>query len=244
MSTRMPNFWSYSRWSKFIKCKFYYACSSVIKGSDRKPLYPQPPSWPLEHGITVHLKGEQYLRGNITGIPKEYKDFSVELRALKRMGARPEVPMTVDSNWQPCEATDWGRAWLRAKSDAEVIEEEEGLLHSIDFKTGRKYDSHEEQGEVCAVTAFAIYPQVQDVNAEFWYLDHDDAASFDYSRKRDYEKLRKKWTANAKKMLGVRSVEQLKPEPSEDACKYCPFRTDKVLANGNAGPCDAWRKVL
>lgn len=246
MSTRMPNFWSYSRWTKYEKCHFYYACAHIYKGSDRKALYPQPPSYPLEKGIEVHLKGEQFLRGNITGVPKEYKDFASEMRSLRRMMAKPEVDMCVDSNWHPCSPTDWARAWLRAKSDAEVIEElsEAVMLHSIDFKTGRQYASHEEQAEVCAVAGFATYPHVTDVNSEMWYLDHDDTASFSYTRKKHFEKLRKKWTANARKMLSVRKVEDLKPQPSEDACKYCPFRSDKLLANGQKGPCDGWRRVL
>jgi hypothetical protein len=244
---RMPTFWSYSRWSKYAKCKFFYACSSILKRYDKNTrkqvlIYPQPPSWPLEHGIEVHLKGEQYLRGNIAGVPKDFKDFHVEMRALKRMMAKPEVSLTVDRNWVPCEATDWDRAWLRAKADAEVIEDDV-LLHSVDFKTGRESDSHEEQAEVCAVAEFAIYPAVKKVNSEFWYLDHGTTGTFEFDRKKHFEKLKKKWTANARKMLSVRSVDDLKPEPSEYACKWCPFRSDKVLANGQPGPCDAWRRV-
>lgn len=244
MSQRMPTFWSYSRWFKFNACMFYYACAHILKGKDRKPLYPEPPSYPLEKGIEVHLKGEQFLRGNIAGVPKEYRHFASEMRTLKRMMAKPEVPMTVDRNWSPCEPTDWARAWLRAKSDAEVLEEEDTLLNSIDFKTGKKKDEHEDQAEICAALGFATYPSVQLVNSEFWYLDHNDTANFEYKRKRDFEKLKKKWNARAREMLSVRRVEDLKPEPSESACKWCPFRSDKLLDNGQPGPCSAWRKVL
>ena len=235
-SYRFPIFWSFSRWEIFNKCKARYEFQHLQK-------LPQPPSVHLERGIDVHNQGEAYLDGTLTRLPVAYREFADEMRAIKKLGATAEGNYAFTKSWTPCEPTDWTHAWLRVKIDAEVLAKTSNplwtALTQIDFKTGRPYPITKEQSELYAVTGFLRYPDVGTIETEFWYLDSGEVVPYVYSRP-EYSALKKKWAARGRDFIATR---QFPPTTNAYNCKYCPFRDDKKLGNGEPGPCAAWRKA-
>lgn len=228
---KWPTFWSFSRWEVFDKCRARYEYQHLQK-------LPQPPSIHLERGIDVHEKGEAYLDGSIKRLPVAYNQFGDEMRAIKKLGATAEGNYGFTKSWSPCSPTDWNNCYLRVKIDAEVAQEKE--LTQIDFKTGKPWPkATEKQSELYAVTGFLRYPDVDTITVEFWYLDSGEVVPYVYTRKQ-YPALKKKWAARGREMLAAR---QFPPTNNGYNCKYCPFRSDATLGNGQPGPCEAWKKA-
>lgn len=235
---KFPSFWSFSRWNVKRKCDARYELQYLQK-------LPQPPSIHLERGIDVHEKGQYYLEDTIRRLPVAYKEFGSEMRAIKKLGATAEGNYAFTKSWNSCEPTDWNNAWLRVKIDAEVFHPRKrpaghlATLTQIDFKTGRAYPDTADQSELYAVTGFLRHPKVNTIDTEFWYLDSGEVVNYIYSRD-EYPELKKKWQARGQELLAAR---QFPPTKSAYICKYCPFRSDKKLGNGQPGPCEAWKKA-
>lgn len=227
---RWPQFWSYSRWNVFNKCRARYMFQCLLK-------LPQPKSIPMERGQKIHTKGENYLDGIIKNVPKEYRLFADELKAIKKLGADAEGSFAFTKTWAPTSATDWARCWLRIKIDALVRQVKESTI--IDFKTGKPYKDTKDQSELYAVGEFQTAPMVDTIDAEFWYLDSGEVVDYHYTRV-EFKKLKSLWAARGRDMLATR---QFPPTTNEYECTYCPFRSDKKLADGKPGPCDGWKKA-
>jgi len=210
--------WSYSRYSNYIKCPFKLKCSAILK-------IKEPSNYAMDRGTAIHSKGEQYLLGGIRGIPKEYNLFGTALKAIKLLGAVPEVDLAVDRKWSPSAGDAWDSVWCRAKVDADVSAE--GVATLIDYKTGRVYPTHEEQGELYSVCKFAHAPDIKHIDVEFWYLDSGEVGKFAYERK-DFEKLKRNWVDKTKKML---SDTKFLPTPGT-ACNRCYYSSKH-----GSGPC-------
>lgn len=212
--------WSYSRWSTYTKCPFKLKCSALLR-------IKEPSGKAAERGDWIHKKGEQFLLGNIRGVPPEYKLFDKELRAIKNLGASSEADLTTTKNFgSPTRGDDWDGAWCRAKGDA-LVKPEASTLSIIDFKTGKMYDSHEDQGELYVVCGLVHEPEVEEVDVEFWYLDSGEVSVKMYTREGDFERLKDKWMERAEPMLKDTRFE---PTPS-DECNRCYYSKRKN------GPC-------
>lgn len=223
---KAPQFWSYTRLQDYRKCPLQYRLKNIDK-------LPQPPSRALEKGIEWHKKAEHFLKGHIRGMPKELKSFGDEFKMLKKLGAAAEESWATDRNWKPCAGDDFNRAWVRFKADSSLYVPEEKELTVIDFKTGKMYSSHDDQGELGAVIGSAHHQDAKTIDVEFWYLESGDTKTFTFPLK-GIPKLKKKFETEVGKMLRDRTF---KATPSDDACRFCPYRSDK------GGPCDAWKKA-
>lgn len=230
-SYQFPNYWSYTRWEVFEKCPQRYEYQFLQK-------LPQPPAPALERGIRVHEEGEEYLDNIRKRVPVAYNQFSDELKAIKKLGASAEGSYAFTKSWQPSSPTDWANTWLRIKIDAEVESDDEVTL--IDFKTGKPWPkATEAQSELYAVGAFLKFPGVDTITVEFWYLDSGEVVPYVYTRKQ-FAAAKKKWAARGRAVIAAR---QFPPTHNGYNCKYCPFRSDAKLGNGQPGPCEAWKKA-
>ena len=217
---KYPDTWSHSRQGVHAKCPFRYKLQYIDK-------LPQPPNRHAERGNDIHAKGEHYLLGDIRGIPREYGGHAEELRGLKRLCAVPEQMWSVGCAWKTCGWKDYGVTWLRAKCDVHLYFEEERSLSIIDFKTGQVYPTHKGQGELYSVMGLSYYPELLEVNVEFWYLDKGTIANYDYDVK-TVKKLKNIWHKRGVNMLKDR---KFLATPSDDSCKWCPYHPKK------GGPC-------
>lgn len=229
--------WSLSAMKQFYKCPAQYAYQRFDK-------LETPPVPALEKGKKVHALGEAYIKGDITGVPKEYKDFETELKTLKKLGFTAEEKWAVTKSWEACEWTDWNNNWCLGMTDVHNFDKRTKHLDIIDFKTGRIYPDHVDGAEVYSALGTAYYPALKTVSVEFWYLDQGPsnvgASPFEYQRD-DVEALKEKWERKAHRMLAAKKFD---PKPSIFGCKFCNFRSDEALADGSMGPCEEWKRVL
>ena len=212
--------WSNSKYGTWEKCPAAYKYARIDK-------IPQPPSPHADRGVFIHSKGEQFLKGNIRGVPPEFKKFSDELRAMKKYKAIPEQKWAFSKGWKPCDWENHSIIWLRGITDAHLYDEEERELVIVDFKTGRHYPSHKGQGELYSVMGLAMYPDLLSCTIEFWYLDSGDFLTWTYDLAH-VKRLKTKWTRRASLMLAEK---KFAPTPSENSCKWCSFKASK------GGPC-------
>ena len=204
--------WSYSALSLYEKCPLAYYNSKILKmGKKTSPA--------AERGIAIHAKGENYLLGNIPNVPKEFKAFNSELRNLKKNDAGAETKYCLLNDWTITNWDDWKNGWIRMVLDAEVLISNEELL-IIDFKTGRQYDSHEDQANLYATAMLQLYPQFKTVHTEFWYLDSGDVAEWTFKSSIS-DDLRGYWNNRVAPLF---AETEWNATPSCDACKWCDFK--------------------
>jgi hypothetical protein len=96
----------------------------------------------------------------------------------------------------------------------------------IDFKTGKKWPTNEEQMDLFATAAFMRYPFLETVTTRLWYLDSGDEVIREYHVD-DADRMRQEWDERAKPLL---TATEFLPRPN-DKCRWCHFRKD------NGGPC-------
>ena len=225
-----PKFWSYSRWSVVAKCRARYMYQFLLK-------LPQPESPPMIRGGKIHKLGESYLDGTTKNVPSAYRLFSGELKAIRKLNADPESTFAFTKTWNKTSPTDWVRCWLRIKIDAFVGGKNDATI--IDFKTGKPYKDTVDQSELYAVGAFQSFDELETIDAEFWYLDSGEVVDYHYART-EFKALKRKWATRGREMLAAR---QFPTTTNAYDCTYCPFRSDKKMGNGKAGPCEGWKKA-
>lgn len=226
--------WSYSRYADYKQCPLMFKLKHIDK---IKP----PGSAAMDRGTEIHKLGENFLKGVVTGkkaspnkVPEEYAHFKNQMIQLRDLNPRVELQLGFTKQWTP--ATRSGRdplgwfakdTWLRIVCDVDVRYEDH-TADIIDFKTGKKWDTNEEQVELFSTAPFMEDPKITAVTTRLWYLDQptDNEVIREYTRK-DYEAIKKDWT---KKVQPMFNDKRWAPKPN-DKCRWCHFRKD------NGGPC-------
>ena len=204
----------------FKKCPFRWK-AQYIDG------YRPPSNKYADRGTDLHGELESFFRGfgqYPYGLPAlaPWRRFMEALTVYK---PHPEVEMAVDATWSPVPFDD-DTAYFRGKADLKHDNMEASVLWLYDWKSGKIYDDHEQQGEdyVCLSGEYENYI------VSFVYLDQPlTVVPFKYShsqrtmmiakRKEDIERLR--------------NETEFKPTPSNYVCKWCP------LSWRNGGTCNA-----
>ncbi len=224
--------WSYSRYSVYESCPFKAKCKFVDK-------IKEPPSYPMQRGLETHAKAENLVKGNIKGTPKELAKFRAEFHTVSliykrhlydsKTGAFTEIDLAValdrKGKWIPSRYDDWNNVWCRSYGDLLVVDDR--IATYVDYKTGRAYPSHMDQGELSAINTMIHFPAVNIVDTEFWYLDSGEVDGDTYHRK-NLRKLQLKWLKKVKSMLTDTKFEAT---PNQ-WCSRCFF------SKTNDGPCE------
>jgi PD-(D/E)XK nuclease superfamily len=220
--------WSYSRYADYKQCPLMFK----LKHIDRiKP----PGSAAMDRGSDIHKLGENYLKAPKAGkVPPEYRYFADEMKQLHGLKPRVELQLGFSERWEP--ATRNGNdpygwfakdTWLRIVCDVDV-RYEDFTADIIDFKTGKKYDTNEEQVELFSAAPFMEDPKITHVTTRLWYLDQpkDNEVVREYTHK-DFLAIKKDWTKRVQPMFNDK---RFAPKPNRN-CGWCHFRKD------NGGPC-------
>lgn len=220
--------WSYSRWNDYKQCPFRFKLKYINKMQTAG-------SPAMGRGNLVHKKAEDYILKTGTfakgkKLPDEFQHFKAELEHLRGIGAMAEMPWGFRRDWSWTGQPNWfGReVWFRMKADAAVTyEDKTGLVG--DWKTGRKYPDHEEQGRIFGAVSLMRFPEWTEVDVRFWYTDQkpgENEEQWTYTAK-DGELIRKEWE---KKVQPMFNDKRFAPTPN-DKCKWCDFSKAK------GGPC-------
>lgn len=199
---------SYSGISLYKKCPKQFE-SAYVNGV-RQEAGPA-----AQRGTKLHEALELFFMG-ATPYPKDDKVLSPWRRFMEVITLEeptPEAKLAVFSDWQPASFDD-PSAELRGAAD--LLSRRDDTLIIRDWKSGRRYDTHKDQGEYYVAMAEGADRYV----VEFVYLDSPiEVDAFTYCAA-EREDLR---GAIEETIKLVRGDEEYLPTPSEDACRYCPL---------------------
>lgn len=236
---KLPDAWSYSRLADYETCPARFAYKYIIK-------IPEAENENFIRGNKVHKIAEQYVQreGPYAGaqwdavVPQEIASFGGLFQLIRgdSTGVFTEQQWAFAADWS---VTGWFAkppakpAWVRNIIDL-GINHGDGHITLIDHKTGKKYDTNQEQVEQFGMSALLRFPDVQTVETRLWYLDSGEEVKSGTGRKdlpfitRDMlPSLKAKWKARVEPMFNDR---QFAPRRNSK-CKWCPF------SSAAGGPC-------
>jgi hypothetical protein len=214
--------WSYSRWGTYKQCPL----KAKLKFIDKLQ---EPGSPAMDRGTAIHLLAELFVTSKkLTPLPIELKHYEDELRLARRSQHFVEQEWGFTREWEPCTWDD-ERVWLKAKADLGFwpVKSDRSILRLVDHKTGKRRDEHEYQLGLYALLAFLMFPEVQTVETEVWYLDQGKPSLNRTYRREQTGYLQILWENEVRPFF---SDEMWAPRPSY-LCRWCHFRKD------NGGPC-------
>lgn len=202
--------WSYSRYGTYEQCAFKAKMLYIEK-------FKEPSSLALDKGVAVHAEIERYLKLKDEPLPQCAIKLCADYEELKAKKPYVELEVCFNKDWQP---VDWFAkdAWVRIKIDALVKDSDYCLI--IDHKTGRVRDSYEPQLELYALTGLLMFPNVNVVDTELWFVDAGRKLEGQRYTRDDLEMLKARWTDRVTPML---TDTIFNPTPNQ-YCGYCHFR--------------------
>jgi hypothetical protein len=216
----IPGFkaWSYSRLQDYEKCPAF----AKYKHLDKIDEGPKGPA--LLRGGEIHKDAENYLKGEVRGLPETLRYFKDEFSDLKKKKAVAEGQWSFDVGMNPVE---WfsKQSWVRMIVDACTKNTKSARI--IDFKTGKLWPHHEDQLSLYALGGFSAFGGLKKIEAELWYLDHGEMKSSEYEVD-EVPALLKYWQKRSKPMM---EDYKYPATPSRESCKWCNFKASK------GGPC-------
>jgi CRISPR/Cas system-associated exonuclease Cas4 (RecB family) len=157
-------------------------------------------------------------------MPKELKLFAEAFEKLREDWLTEKVH--VEQDW--AFDKDWAIApwvgdntWGRYKIDAFFKEDSFGKV--IDFKTGKYWSNQTGYRDQCSLYAcgvFTRFPELQNVETELWYLDHQKITRHAFTRE-EIEEVQVDFTKRATKMC---TDLEYKATPSDDSCRWCAYK--------------------
>lgn len=182
-----------------------------------------------DRGARIHEAAELYIKGGVELIP-ELKGRAAKLDELRNLYQSGKVSLegewAFDEHWN---SVAWysEETWCRVKLDA-FVHVTPHHARVIDYKTGRYYGNeikHTEQGQLYQLAAFLKYPDLESVDVEFWYTDHDpEHDTFAHYTREEGTRYFDKFN---KRGVQLTSCATFPPNPNIYTCKWCPY-------NGNA----------
>ena len=159
-----PAPFTYSSLETFINCPKQFYHKYVLKDVKDEPGEAQI------YGTTVHAHFENYV--NSVGEYKLPNDLLSHKPRLDQMLSRPgefmcEQKVAFDKTLKNCDYHDPNRLW-RGNIDFRLVNREEGFAHLVDYKTGKQRIKWP-QLALYAIQTFAEYPEVNIVNAQFYW---------------------------------------------------------------------------
>lgn len=169
-----PAPWSPSSLDDFCTCPYAYYRKRIVK--DVK----EPPSEALTYGNEVHKHFENRLNDD-TPLP----DFlEAHEPYVQKVLDRPGVTMAEQSvgltkTLRPCGFWD-KEIWFRAKVDVRTVSDDRAWI--IDWKTGKPHQKFK-QLAAYALHTFVLYPNVDIIQAEYYWTQTTDTTKKVWARK-------------------------------------------------------------
>lgn len=163
-----PKPWSYSALDTHENCPKMYEEKYILKN-----LPPEEKSAEQLWGTFVHENFDARMSTKGFELPI---DLQIHEPYFKGLEERPGVlfcEQKVALGRNPfgiCSGTDWNRVWWRGVIDLTIVDREEGRATIVDYKTGKKFDKWD-QLAMNAVWTFLAYPDVNLVNAQFYWVN-------------------------------------------------------------------------
>ena len=221
--------WSFSRLSLYESCPHRAKLQYIDKIEELpRELQPGQTEFANDRGSRVHEAAELYIKGKTDEFAAELTHFKQELEFLREFKAlHPDKVTTeemwcLDSEWSKVANDDFDNIWLRVIADCFVwLSDTEVCV--VDFKTGKRYGNelkHGQQMTLYAVATAMLYPEVETIHTELWYLDLNEMASQTY-RAHQAMSFMRNWNDRA---MVLTSDETFEARPSKSSCMFCPYK--------------------
>lgn len=213
--------WSYSRYSDYKRCPFLFAHKHLLGMKDPNP----GPA--MLRGRTIHKLAETYLIApRRPKLPPELRNFADEFAHLRHLNPTVEQQWGFTKDWRP---TGWfgEDTFARVVLDVAVLYDDDTAL-VIDHKTGRKYETNEDQMQLFGLATFKKFPNLVEVSTRLWYLDQDEDNEVERIYKAsEMPAIERDWNRAIRPMFNDR---KFPPRPN-DKCRWC------FLSKAKGGPC-------
>lgn len=221
--------WSFSRLALYESCPHRAKLQYIDKIEELpRELLPGQTEFANDRGSRIHEAAESYVRGKTDELVEELLHFKPELEFLRQLRAEqpsrvvPEEMWCISEDWQRVANDDWNNIWLRVIVDNLVwLTADEVVV--IDLKTGKRYGNelkHNQQMQLYALTVAMLYPQVETIHTELWYLDLNELAHKEYTSQQALRTLQN-FTARANMLT---TDVEFEVKPSKSSCMFCPFK--------------------
>ena len=206
--------WSYSALKTFESCAYRTYISKVKRVQENFG-----PA--AERGTRIHDQAEQFVRSELAELPEALRKFSQNFEELKQLFADGKVE--TEGEWgftQKWEPTGWisPDTWARIKLDA-LVHESETSARVIDYKQMGNEIAHSQQALIYAIGTFFMYPDLEILNTEMWYLDHGTTMEQTYTRDEAMIFMPKLH----ERAVAMTTATKFPPNPSNYNCRWCSF---------------------
>ena len=157
--------WSWSAIKVWMDCPKRYWYTKVDKSVK------DPPSKSMADGDEIHKSIQFYLQHG-KPLVERVQFLQPVLDALRSKSGTliAERSVTLRRDMRETTWDDWTNAWVRCKLDVVLLSNDGKKAAVIDWKTG-KIKQDERQLQLCALVLFALYPGLEQVQAQYYWLD-------------------------------------------------------------------------
>lgn len=222
--------WSFSSLTKFEQCPYAIQLAK-IEG------FKEPAGPAADRGSQLHAMLEAYVQGESDDLPPKMRasptmvTYVNALRDAYNAGlVEVEQEWTFDWEWNPCEPKT-PDVWSVFKCDV-VLHESDTSLTICDWKSGRIFGNelkHGTQGMFYSIAALSRYPQLEYVEAEFAYIDHNEIITRCTMTRKELGTFLPRLTERAKRMT---NATHFPANPSKHNCKWCRYRDEVRREDG------------
>ena len=206
----------------FSKLDTYWTCPQKFEAQFIKKLkYMNQGGAAMDRGSKIHADIESWLNGWAQELPVEAQlHFLTRFTDLKACDFKAESAWGFNKDWS--KRSDWfgKECWLRVKLDAHYTAGAYGVV--IDFKTGKYRVPSVEQVELYALSAFCVYPELEEIDAEFWFIDTGEVYKKTFTNS-EVPALKKKYEDYVKPLY---ADDTWSPRPSNE-CRWCAHSKTK-----------------
>jgi len=209
--------WSYSKLSTYERCpamkKYRYDLKVEVSRVDS----PQ-----AQRGTALHEDLERNLGKTVYEVPEWMRPHMPHLE--KYQSGKKELVVRLTEDWKPVVEDHW----LICIIDLNHIEDDK-YATVIDYKSGKRYETHQEQIELYNLSVLAQNPEVERVEGKCYYLDEPPGGWGPpvFTFREQFEAVRKRWEDRVAMMD---CDTEGAPRPGY-YCRWCDYRKE------NGGPC-------
>ena len=231
---------SFSRAEAFEKCPYFFKLRHIDKIPDPRP--EDIGESPLDRGSRLHDLAERYVDGRLRKFPEELVLWKERLDKIKKLHQRGivvlEERLAFDELWNPVAYDDWANALYRMVADVRILPNDEQII-IIDYKSGRKDGNevkHHSQAMEYATGYALLYPTLQEFTTQLYYFDQPQNTSNPTIKTFTRERVLRNFARMQKRHNKVIHAEFYPAHPSQNACRFCPYKAGLVGSGKNSYP--------
>ena len=217
MSTQ-PIVWSFSSLKTFQQCPRKYYHTKILKDVR------EPDTVATLYGKSAHTVAEEYIRDGVP-VPPQFEYMKAMLDQLNAIPGEKlcEVMLGLTKDLEPCEfhADD---VWWHGIADLVVLDEENGIAHSVDYKTSKSARYADvKQLDLVAAAIFAKYPKIKTIKSALLFV-----VSKEFVKAKHHVEMKEKYLE--KPALDVARIEAARENGvwnpiSGPLCRFCSIKT-------------------